>query len=158
MTKTNAMRALDRRGIAYTPITFSPAIHSGDGVATVIGEPAARVFKTLVVLRERGGPLLVITRSDRELDLKRCAATVGEKRVRMASQMEAEALTGLLVGGISALALLGKGFTVYLDSSAMHWDELYVSAGQRGINLRLRPTDLIHVTGAQVIDLEDHHA
>ncbi len=149
------MRALDQRGIVYTPITFAPTIHSGDGVAAAIGEPAARVFKTLVVLRERGRPLLVIIPSDRELDLKRCAAAVGEKRVRMASQKEAETLTGLLVGGISALALLGKDFTVYLDSSSMHWEELYVSAGQRGINLRLRPTDLIHVTGAQVIDLED---
>ncbi len=150
-TKTNAMRALEQRGVPYTAVTFSADIHSGDGVAAAIGEPASRVFKTLVVLRERGGPLLVVIPSDCELDLKRCAAAVGAKRVRMAAQKEAEALTGLLVGGISALALLGKGFTVYLDQAAERWDELYVSAGQRGINLRLRPGDFIAVTGAQIV-------
>jgi Cys-tRNA(Pro)/Cys-tRNA(Cys) deacylase len=93
--------------------------------------------------------VLAIIPSDQELDLKRMAAAAGEKRVRMATQREAEAKTGLLVGGISALALLDKGFDVFLDASAHGFEEIYVSAGQRGINLRLRVADLIAVTKAQ---------
>lgn len=151
--KTNAMRALDQRRVPYTAFEYDPALHSGVEVAAAIGAPPEQVFKTLVVLRERGRPLLAIIPSDRELDLKRMAAAVGEKRVRMATQREAESLTGLLVGGISALALLNKGFTVLLDDSAQHFEEIYVSAGQRGINLRLRVADLAVVTNARIAPL-----
>ncbi len=70
----------------------------------------------------------------------------------MATQREAEALTGLKVGGISALALLGRGFTIYLDASANALDTLYVSGGQRGVDLRLKVADLIAVTAATVIE------
>ncbi|HEX6291738.1 MAG TPA: aminoacyl-tRNA deacylase [Herpetosiphonaceae bacterium] len=144
------MRVLDARRIPYTALTYDDSIHSGAGVAQALGVPVGQVFKTLVVLRDRGRPLLAIIPSDRELDLKRMAAAAGEKRVRMATQREAEAKTGLLVGGISALALLDRGFEVLLDDAARQFDELYVSAGQRGINLRLRVDDLIAVTRASV--------
>lgn len=149
MQKTNAMRVLDARHILYTAFEYDAAIHSGTGVAAQLGIDAAQVFKTLVVLREKGRPLLAIIPSDRELDLKRMAAAAGEKRVRMATQREAESKTGLLVGGISALALLDKGFDVFLDASAQGFEEIYVSAGQRGINLRLRVVDLLAVTNAR---------
>lgn len=155
MHKTNAMRVLDARRISYTAFTYDAAIHSGSGVAEQLGVPAAQVFKTLVVLREKGRPLLSIIPSDRELDLKRMATASGEKRVRMATQREAEAKTGLLVGGISALALLDKGFEVFVDASALEFEELYVSAGQRGINLRLRVADLIAVTNAKAAPVAD---
>ena len=147
------MRILDARHIRYAAFTYDDSIHSGVGVADALGVAVGQVFKTLVVLRDRGRPLLAIIPSDRELDLKRIAAAAGEKRVRMATQREAEAKTGLLVGGISALALLDKGFDVFLDESARRFDELYVSAGQRGINLRLRVDDLIAVTKATVAAL-----
>jgi Cys-tRNA(Pro)/Cys-tRNA(Cys) deacylase len=150
MQKTNSMRILDARHIPYAAFTYDDSIHSGAGVAEAIGVPIGQLFKTLVVLRDRGRPILAIIPSDRELDLKRMAAAAGEKRVRMATQREAEAKTGLLVGGISALALLDKGFDVFLDESARQFDELYVSAGQRGINLRLRVVDLVAVTKATV--------
>lgn len=150
MQKTNAMRVLDARRIAYTAFEYDDAIHSGAGVAEVLGVAAAQVFKTLVVMRERGRPLLAIIPGDHELDLKRMAAAAGEKRVRMATQREAEARTGLLVGGISALALLDKGFDVFLHASAETFAEIYVSAGQRGVNLRLRVVDLVAVTDARL--------
>ena len=143
------MRVLDARKIPYDAFTYDAAIHSGVGVAAALGAPAGQVFKTLVVLRERGRPILAIIPSDQELELKRMAAAVGEKRVRMATQREAEAKTGLLVGGISALALLDKGFDVVLDDSAQQFDAIFVSAGQRGINLRLRVVDLQAVTNAK---------
>ncbi|MHB8647315.1 MAG: aminoacyl-tRNA deacylase [Thermomicrobiales bacterium] len=156
MQKTNAMRALDQRKIPYETHTFPDAIRSADGVAAALGIPAAEVFKTLVVLSEARGtkPMLVMLPASTELDLRRLARAVGEKSVRMASQREAEQLTGLKVGGISALALLGKPFTVYLDASATALDLLYVSGGQRGLDLRLRVADLIAVTGARVIETE----
>jgi Cys-tRNA(Pro)/Cys-tRNA(Cys) deacylase len=153
MQKTNSMRILDARHILYVAFSYDDSIHSGAGVADALGVPVGQVFKTLVVLRDRGRPLLAIIPSDRELDLKRIAAAAGEKRVRMATQREAEAKTGLLVGGISALALLDKGFDVFLDEAARQFDELYVSAGQRGINLRLRVDDLLAVTKATVAAL-----
>ncbi|GAC1642944.1 MAG: aminoacyl-tRNA deacylase [Herpetosiphon sp.] len=152
-TKTNAMRVLEQRHIPYTVATYDPTIHSGQEAATAIGQPADHVFKTLVVLRDGGKPVLVVMPSDRELDLKRCAAAISEKRLRMATQKEAESLTGLLVGGISALALLAKGFPVYLDEHATSCDLIYVNAGQRGINLRLRPADFLVATRGTTISL-----
>jgi Cys-tRNA(Pro)/Cys-tRNA(Cys) deacylase len=156
MRKTNAMRALDQRKIRYEAYEFADTIRSADGVAATLGIPEAEVFKTLVVLPETRGakPMLVMLPASRELDLRRFARAVGEKGVRMASQREAEQLTGLKVGGISALALLGKPFTVYLDASATALDRLYVSGGQRGLDLRLRVADLIAVTGATVVGIE----
>jgi len=158
MHKTNSMRILDARKILYTAFTYDDAIHSGAGVAEAIGVPIGQLYKTLVVLRDRGRPILAIIPSDRELDLKKMAAAAREKRVRMATQREAEAKTGLLVGGISALALLDKGFDVFLDDTARQFDELNVSAGQRGVNLRLRVDDLVAVTKATVAALSGEAA
>ena len=156
MRKTNAMRALDQRKVPYEVHEFSDTIRSADGVAATLGIQEAEVFKTLVVLPETRGakPMLVMLSASTELDLRRFARAVGAKGVRMASQREAEQLTGLKVGGISALALLGKPFTVYLDASATALDMLYVSGGQRGLDLHLRVADLIAVTGATVVGIE----
>lgn len=149
--KTNAMRALDARGIAYSTHTYADTIHSADGVAEVLGVPMSDVFKTLVVLADGGRRLLVMAPGDRELDLRMVARAVGAKSTQMAPQREAERLTGLKVGGISPLALLDKRFEVYLDEHAASLDELYLNGGQRGINLHLRVADLIDVTGARLI-------
>ncbi len=152
MAKTNAMRLLESRGIPYTPVTYSPGIHSGHDVARVIGQPAAQVFKTLVAVADAHDWILVMTPSDRELDLRKVASEIGAKRVRMAARREAEAKTGLLAGGISPLALMHKAFAVYLDCRALRFDAIWLSAGQRGHNLRIAVTDLIAVTEASVID------
>jgi len=149
--KTNAMRLLDARRIWYEAHEFSPDIHSAEGVAEALGVPAAQVFKTLVVIRERGRPLLVMIPGGTELDLKLLAQATGEKSLRMATHREAESLTGLQVGGISALSLLDKGFEVYADESILALREVYVSAGRRGINLRLRADDLLQVTKARAV-------
>ncbi len=149
--KTNAMRALDARHVPYDTFIYPPEIHSADVVAETLGLPAREVYKTLVVLRERGRPMLVMIAGDRELDLRLMAKAVGEKRVSMAPKTEAERLTGLQVGGIGALALLNKGFDVYLDERALSEESILVNGGQRGLNLRLAVPDLISVTGAKVI-------
>jgi Cys-tRNA(Pro)/Cys-tRNA(Cys) deacylase len=150
--KTNAMRMLEGRKIPFETYTFDPDIHSADGVAEALGLPTHQVYKTLVVMRQRGKPLLLLAAGDRELDLKRLAHAVGEKKLRMASYKEAESLTGLQVGGISALALINRGFDVYIDRAATELSHILVSAGCRGINLMLSVEDLMRITKARVIE------
>lgn len=153
--KLNSMRVLEAHGVAYEVFTYPPHHHSAVEVAELAGVPPAQVYKTLVVQRELGKPLLVMIAGDRALNLKRLAAAIGEKKVRMAPQREAERLTELQVGGISALALLNRGFDVFVDQAAAQQDQVYVSAGQRGVNLRLAVDDLIHVTGARLVEATD---
>jgi Cys-tRNA(Pro)/Cys-tRNA(Cys) deacylase len=150
--KTNAMRMLEARKIPFETYTFDPDIHSAEGVAEVLGLPTHQVYKTLVVVRQQGKPLLVMVASDRELDLKQLAHAVGEKKLRMASYKEAESLTGLQVGGISALALINRGFEVYLDQAATELSQILVGAGCRGIDLMLNVEDLVRATKARVIE------
>jgi Cys-tRNA(Pro)/Cys-tRNA(Cys) deacylase len=155
MEKTHAMRVLDAKKIPYTPKVYdeSGAFHAGTEAAALLGADPATVYKTLVVLREsnpRGKPMLLIMPVEAEVDLKLLAAGIGEKKLRMAKQREAEDLTGMRAGGISALALKQPArFEVWLDESARSLDAIHVSAGARGIDLELRVADLLAVTGAR---------
>ena len=149
--KLNSMRVLEGQGVPYEVFTFPPHHHSAVEVAELAGVPLERVYKTLVVRRERGKPILVMLAADRHLDLKRLAAATGDKKLRMAPQREAEQLTGLKVGGISALALLNRGFDLFLDQRAAEQNLIYISAGQRGINLCLAVDDLLRVTDAHLV-------
>jgi Cys-tRNA(Pro)/Cys-tRNA(Cys) deacylase len=147
------MRVLDGSGVQYEVFEFPESVHSADGVADYLEIPLQEVYKTLVVERPGGGkPVLVMVAADRELDLKKLAAALGEKKLRMARHADAERLTGLQVGGISALALLNRGFQVCLDRPATGLKRMVVSAGQRGVNLGLAPADLLRVTAATVVD------
>jgi len=147
------MRVLERARAEYQVFEFPDTIHSAVGVADYLGLPYQQVYKTLVVERVAGGkPLLVMVAAERELSLKKLAASLGEKKLKMARQSEAERLTGLKVGGISALALLNKGFQICLDRPAAELEWIVISAGQRGINLRVGVADLLRVTGGQVVD------
>jgi Cys-tRNA(Pro)/Cys-tRNA(Cys) deacylase len=149
--KTNAMRALDARHVAYETLLYPDTIHSAVEVAALLGVDAGQVFKTLVMVADGARHLLVAVPGDREANLRLVARSVGAKSVMMAHQAEAERLTGLLVGGISPLALVGKPFEVYLDQRAEPLESLYINGGQRGVNLRLCVADLLAVTGARVI-------
>ena len=138
MDKTNSMRLLDARKIPYRAKEYDPSreFHDAAEAAALIGAPVEAVYKTLVVLREsKGKSLLIMIPAHREVDLKLLAKEMGEKRLRMATQREAEQLTGLQVGGISALALLNRGFEVCLDASAQSLEKIHISAGVRGIDL-----------------------
>jgi Cys-tRNA(Pro)/Cys-tRNA(Cys) deacylase len=152
--KTLAMRQLDARGVPYEVIEFPETIHDALGVAAHAGIPPAHVFKTLVVLppEPRARPLLILIPAGTNLDLRRAAEALGFKRLQMASQSEAERLTGLKVGGISALALLSKHFPVYLDRSAGTLETIVVSGGRRGVNLRMSVEAFHQVTGAGWLD------
>jgi Cys-tRNA(Pro)/Cys-tRNA(Cys) deacylase len=159
--KTLAMRLLESQAIPYQVVAFPETIHDAPGVATFAGLPPETVYKTLVVeVTDRGDrtlpgrpkPLLILLAAHRSLDLRKTAAALGVKKVAMARQNEAERLTGLQVGGISALALLQRGFAIYVDEDAIHLDEFVVSAGKRGLNLRMRVDDFRRVTGADWLD------
>jgi Cys-tRNA(Pro)/Cys-tRNA(Cys) deacylase len=159
--KTLAMRLLEGQGIPYQAIVFPESIHDALGVAAHAGLPPEMVYKTLVVeVTERGDrmlpgrpkPLLILVAAPRSLDLRKAAAGLGVKKIAMARQDDAERWTGLQVGGISALALLNRGFTIYLDEEAIALDEFVVSAGKRGLNLRMRVEDFLRVTGAVWLD------
>jgi Cys-tRNA(Pro)/Cys-tRNA(Cys) deacylase len=90
---------------------------------------------------------------DSEVDLKLLAKAVGEKKVNLPTEKEAERLTGLQAGGISPLALLNKGFEVVLDEIATLFDEIHISGGQRGLNIRLPVAALVELTKAWVAEI-----
>jgi len=118
--------------------------------------PPEQVFKTIVVTREKPGkPILVVIPGVKVVDLKSLAAFLGEKKVHLPTEREAEILTGLRAGGISPLALLNKGFRVVLDSSAQNYEAIHVSGGQRGLNIRLPVADLIRLTKAQLASVSE---
>jgi Cys-tRNA(Pro)/Cys-tRNA(Cys) deacylase len=148
--KPLAVRLLEQRKIAHEVYEFDATIRAADDVALHTGVDPALVFKTLVVEQDpaKGKPYLVMMPSTREIDLKRFAANIGVKKLRMASHRDAEGYTGLQVGGISALALLGKGFPVYIEVEALRHPQILVSAGQRGMDVRLAVDDLLAITGA----------
>jgi len=155
--RNNVTRLLDARKIPYELFEFEAEKLTAEEVAERIGAPPEHVYKTLVVLREgkagsRARPLLVMTPAGRELNLKALAASLGEKKLKMATQREAESLTGLQVGGISALALLNKGFEICLERAALNLPAIYVSAGQRGADVRLGVQDLIGLTNAKLVE------
>lgn len=156
MNKTNAMRMLDAQKVEYRAVVYDEAgeFHSADEAAALIGAPVDQVYKTLVVLREppRGKPMLVMVASDREVDLRVLAKSMGEKKLRMATKKEAEELTGAQIGGISALALLNKGFEMLLDKPAQDLAMIHVSGGVRGVDIQLRPADLQRVTKAKIVE------
>lgn len=151
--KTLAMRLLEGKKVPYEAVAYPATERDAKVVAEKVGAPAGQVFKTLVVTRERGKPFLVMVPADRQLDLKKMARAVGEKKLWMASHAEAEKLTGLQVGGISALALVNRGFDILLDRSAEAYEEIYISAGEKGINIRLPVAGLVEVTGAYYLDV-----
>jgi len=149
--KPLAIRMLEQRKIAHTVFVFDDSIRSAAEVARQTGMPPHQVLKTLVVELDppKAKPYLVMMPSDREIDLKMLARSIGVKSLRMATHADAERHTGLKVGGISALALLGKGFTVLIDERAAALAEVLVSAGQRGYDVRLATKDLLTLTGAK---------
>ncbi|MEO8538586.1 MAG: aminoacyl-tRNA deacylase [bacterium] len=151
--KPMAIRMLEQRKITHEVFEFDDAIRSAQEVARVTGMPPEQVLKTLVVEQEppKGRPYLVMMPSSVEIDLKVLARSLGVKKLAMASHRDAERHTGLQVGGISALALLGKGFAVLIEETATLFDEVLVSAGQRGYDVRISVSDLIGLTGAQPI-------
>lgn len=153
--KTLAMRALDGKRVPYEVLTYPDDLRDAEEIAILLDLATDSVYKTLVVLPPEAGkkPMLVMVPSDVHLDLKKLAAATGAKKLKMATHREAEHLTGLQVGGISALALLNRGFAVYLDSSAKGKERICISAGKRGMQLRVATEAIVKITNARWVDV-----
>ncbi|MFZ5911937.1 MAG: YbaK/EbsC family protein [Chloroflexota bacterium] len=150
----NVTRLLDSRKIKYTLYELPPEKLGALETARLLNVDPATVFKTIVVTREKPKKnLLVVVPGPSEVDLKLLAAALGEKKVSLPTEREAEQLTGLQAGGISPLALLNKGFQVVIDASAQAYEEIHVSGGQRGLNVRLPVRVLIQLTNARVLGI-----
>lgn len=147
------MKVLEGKKITYAVESYPADMRDAAAIAAKLTVSPAQVYKTLVALRPLPGkPMLVLVAADQQLDLKKLAKAVGEKKVRMATHAEAENLTGLQVGGISPLALLNKGFAIFMDASAQSQRYIFVSAGQRGLQIKIAVGDLIKVTHARYIE------
>ena len=148
---TPATLALDRAGVAYTLATYDydpNAERVGLQAAEALGVPASEVLKTLMVKAD-GKPVCVVLASDREVNMKRLAAALGAKTAGMMKPADAERLTGYRVGGVSPFGQKRLVPTV-VDADAAALPEAFVNAGQRGLQARLAPADLLRVLGATV--------
>lgn len=147
-------RMLEARGIPYVAHELPNEKLGAVEAAQFLGVEAERVYKTIVALRPAGGkPLLALVPGTSEVDLKALASALGEKKMGLPTQREAEEITGLQAGGISPLALMQKGFQVVIDESVGGWEHIYVSGGQRGLNIQIAPDDLIRLTKARVAEI-----
>lgn len=143
----NVTRFLDAHKIKYTAFETPAEKLGAIETAKFLNLSVEIVFKTIVVVRQKPGkPILVLIPGTAQVDLKLVAAALGEKKVSLPTEKEAELLTGLQAGGISPLALLNKGFQVVIDDSARKYSEIHVSGGQRGLNIALAPQDLLELT------------
>ena len=149
-TKTNALRLLDAAGIAYGVREFEYVEAGLCGTDDPVLRE--RMFKTLVARGDRRGLLVFCIPVDQELDLKKCAAAAGDKRVEMIHLKELLPLTGYVHGGCSPVGMK-KALPTLFDETALLYDRIFVSAGQRGLQMELAPEDLINYVGADTADL-----
>jgi Cys-tRNA(Pro)/Cys-tRNA(Cys) deacylase len=152
--KTNAARLLDSKKIAYELIPYEvdendlSAVH----IATQLGEPIERVFKTLVLHGDRSGYFVCVIPGDKEVDLKLAAKVTGNKSCNLIPMKELLPLTGYIRGGCSPIGMK-KPFPTFIHSSCKDFDFIYVSAGVRGLQFKINPDDLCKAAGAKVGDL-----
>jgi Cys-tRNA(Pro)/Cys-tRNA(Cys) deacylase len=146
----NVTRLLERSKIPYTahelPLEKLGALEA----AQIMGVPPEQVFKTIVILRDKPKkPILAVIPGPLVVDLKSLAALLGEKKVHLPSEREAEQVTGLQAGGISPLALINKGFQVIIDSAVQQYERIFISGGQRGLNIELPVEALAKLVNAR---------
>ena len=154
MTVTNAMRLLTQAGIPFEASEYPVDENDLSGVHTaeMLGVDADCVFKTLVVRGERKGICVFVIPVAEELDLKKCAAAMGDKKVEMIHVKELLGLTGYIRGGCSPIGMKKK-YPTFIDEIATLFDRVYVSAGLRGQQLIINPEDLRAYTDATFADL-----
>jgi Cys-tRNA(Pro)/Cys-tRNA(Cys) deacylase len=157
LISNNVTRLLDSKKVHYTPLELPTEKLGAEETAAILNLPPDVVFKTIVVVRPKGKPMLCVISGANVVNLKAVAALVDEKKVSIPTQAEAENLTGLQAGGISPLALINKGFTVFIDESALIYSEIHISGGQRGLTLRLNPRDVRDLTNARFASISSPH-
>ena len=156
INKTNAARLLDRAKIAYELIPYEVDENdlAATHVAESLGEPIERVYKTLVLKGDRNGHFVCVIQGDKEVDLKLAAKVSGNKKCDLIPMKELLPTTGYIRGGCTPIGMK-KPFPTFIDESCLAFDYIYISAGQRGLQLRLSPTDLIAYTRAKTEKLTE---
>lgn len=154
INKTNAARLLDKAKISYEliPYTVDPDNLAAEHVAEELGEDINCVFKTLVLHGERSGYFVCVIPGNMEVDLKKAAKAAGAKKAEMIPMKELLPLTGYIRGGCSPIGMK-KPFPTFFHSTVLDFPVIYVSAGQRGLQIKISPSDLIAFCSAQVADI-----
>jgi Cys-tRNA(Pro)/Cys-tRNA(Cys) deacylase len=156
-TANNVTRMLAAQKIEFEIHELPNKKLSGLEAADYLGIDPAQMFKTILALHPQGGKaILALVPAPTKVDMKALGKAIDAKKALSATQAQAEKLTGLQSGGISPLALIGKGFSVVLDASALNFPHLYLSAGQRGLNVSLAPSALISITKAHIATISIH--
>ena len=151
INKTNAARLLDKAKIAYELIPYEvdendlSAIH----VADSLGENIEQVFKTLVLHGDKNGHFVSVIPGEHEVDLKLATKASGNKKCDLIPMKELLPLTGYIRGGCTPIGMK-KPFPTYIHESCLNYPYIYISAGQRGLQLKLDPNDLIKEVHAEV--------
>ena len=154
INKTNVARLLDKAKVAYELIPYEvdesdlSAVH----VAAQLGEDVDRVFKTIVLHGDKTGHFVCVVPGEHEIDLKKAAKVSGNKKCELLPMKELLPVTGYIRGGCSPIGMK-KRLPTYLHESAAAYDYIYVSAGQRGLQVKLSPADLLREAGAGYADL-----
>jgi len=156
MKKTNAARLLDSAGIKYDLVEY--VVDENDlsaiALATKIGQDPEQIFKTLVLRGDRNGVFVCVVPGNAEVDLKKAARISGNKSSALVQQKELFELTGYLRGGCSPLGMR-KQYPVFIDETCQLFEHIFISAGQRGLQCKLNPDDLVKVTNSEVCDLAE---
>ena len=155
--KTNAMRELERGGVAYTVVTYDTTnedLSTGVGVriSEMLGEDPDSAFKTLVTTTPSGGHVTCCIPVAEELDLKQAAAAAGEKTLQMMHVRDLEPTTGYVRGGCTPVGMK-KQFPTLIDETAQLFDEISISGGRRGLSLTVNPEELAHFLDATFADI-----
>jgi Cys-tRNA(Pro)/Cys-tRNA(Cys) deacylase len=147
--KTNAARRLDQLGIGYRTVAYEvdPDDLSAETVAAKIGMPPEQTFKTLVARGDRHGVCFAVIPGNAELDLKALAIATGDRKIDLVPLKDVLALTGYVRGGVTVMGAK-KDYPVFADETLELWDEVSVSAGQRGLQILMAPADYVRATGA----------
>ena len=154
MIVNNVTRLLDSKKVAYERLELPGNKLSAVEVAEYAGVEPGIIYKSIVLKRkEKGKPILAVVPGDKKVDLKKVASMIKAKKILTTSHDEAEALTGLQTGGISPLALLNKSFVILVDGSIQQQDWIYISGGQRDLNIKIVPDDLLKVLDARLCDI-----
>ena len=154
LSKTNAARILDRAKVQYelVPYTVDENNLAADHVAAELGEPIEQVYKTLVLHGDRTGYIVCVVAGNREVDLKKAAKVSGNKKVEMIPMKDLLSVTGYIRGGCTSIGMK-KHFPTYISEEAVTFPFIYVSAGQRGLQIKLDPNDLVKVAQAELADI-----
>lgn len=151
--KTNVLRVLDSKKVAYASHAYEPdATLTGEQIAGILGEDAAKVFKTLVTQGKSGQYYVFVVPVKAGLDLKKAAKAAGEKSISMIKQKELLPLTGYVHGGCSPIGMK-KQFPTFMHETATGFERVFVSAGRVGMQVELAPQDLIKVANVKTADV-----